>query len=167
MHREIPVLLALVLASGAMAAPPPPPPMGTLRGPASLCSPLYGLRLLEGEVAQQYVPEYWVVTAPGLDLGIRTDLEGLEGTPASVTVPDLGAGQRRAEFEWPGNRPRGWAYAFGIRRGEAAATCGSCRISSAALMPTIRCCVAWCWAPPAIRSALRGAERTSLPHALC
>ena len=105
-----------------MGTPPPPPPMATLNGPAALCSALFGVRLADGEVARQYLAEYWVVTTPADEFGVRSDLAGLEGETARVTVPGLGTGERRRVLEWPGNAPRGWIYAFATSRGEAPAT---------------------------------------------
>jgi hypothetical protein len=119
--RALPALLALALANAATATPPPPPPMGILHGPQALCSLHYGLRLAEGETARQYAQEWWVVTAPGLELGVRTDLQGLDGTTANVTLAGLGSGEAQPVLEWPGNRPRGWIYAFRMSGGSSPA----------------------------------------------
>jgi len=121
MRRAIPFLLALALAGSATATPPPPPPMGSLQGPAALCGEHYGLRLREGETARQYAQQWWVVTAPGLELGVRTDLPGLDGTTANVTLAGLGPGEAQPVLEWPGNRRRGWIYAFRMSGGSAPA----------------------------------------------
>ena len=120
--RAVPALVAFAIAGFASATPPPPPPTRVVHGPAALCGALYGIRLYDGEEASLYFDELWAVTAPGLELGIRTDLPNLEGRTAPVTVPGLGTGRRQRILEYPGNRPRGWTYAFPTPRGEAAAT---------------------------------------------
>ena len=99
------------------AVPPPPPPMATIHGPNALCAARFGLRLANGETARQFMADFWVISAPGLELGIRTDLPGLEGRSSRVTMAGLGNGERQRVREWPGNRYRGWVYAFPIRDG--------------------------------------------------
>ena len=117
MLRPLTAVLASAMAGTAMATPPPPPPMATIQGPEALCSALYGVGLLNGETARQYAEQWWVVSGPGLELGIRTDLPGLDGMTADLTLPGLGAGEGQPVLEWPGNRPRGWVYAFRARGG--------------------------------------------------
>jgi hypothetical protein len=109
--------LAILASRAGLATPPPPPPMGVLRGPAALCATHYGFRLAEGEQARQYMAEYWVVSAPGLEMGIRSDLPGLEGPKDRVTNAGLGPGERQRVREYPGNAYRGWVYAFPLREG--------------------------------------------------
>ena len=108
---------SLLAPAFAGATPPPPPPMGTLRGPASLCATRFAIRLTENEQARQYMAEYWVVSAPGLEMGIRSDLPGLEGAKGRVTIAGLGPGERQRVREYPGNAYRGWVYAFPIAGG--------------------------------------------------
>jgi hypothetical protein len=91
--------------------------MGILRGPASLCATRFAIRLTENEQARQYMAEFWVVSAPDLEMGIRSDLPGIEGPKDRVTIAGLGPGERQRVREYPGNAYRGWVYAFPIASG--------------------------------------------------
>jgi hypothetical protein len=101
------------VSSGAV----PPPPIATRHGPAALCSPRFAIALAGAERAEQYQHDFWVVSGSGFQLGIRSDLSGLEGQRARILVPGLGAGERQRVREYPGNSYRGWIYAFPLTGG--------------------------------------------------
>jgi hypothetical protein len=118
-RRVFQLLAAVIVVAPSLlsAVPPPPPPRATIHGPDRLCTAHFGFRLMSGETAQQYMADFWVVSAPGLELGIRTDLPALEGPKARIVIPGLGTGERQRVREWPGNRYRGWVYAFPVGDG--------------------------------------------------
>lgn len=109
--------LAWLAPAHLAAVPPPPPPTAVVHGPDPLCTARFGLRLAVGEAARLYMADFWVVSAPDLELGVRTDLGALEGRTSRVTISGLGSGERQRVREWPGNRYRGWIYAFPIAGG--------------------------------------------------
>lgn len=110
-------LAAVTLLMAAPAGAVPPPPIARAHGPEAVCASRFAVRLSDGEHAEQYPGEFWVVSGAGFEIGIRTDLAGLEGATDRVDVPPFGAGARQRVREWPGNHYRGWIYAFPLEGG--------------------------------------------------
>jgi hypothetical protein len=108
-------ILALLAPTYAEAVPPPP--IATHRGPTPLCAARYGVRLAGNERAEQYARDIWVLSGPGYQIGMRSDLGRLEGQTTRVAVPGLPVGERQRVREYPGNRYRGWVYAFPLPDG--------------------------------------------------
>lgn len=108
---------AIAMAAAASAPAVPPPPMGTRDGPTAICATSYAVRLAAGEHAAQFMRDHWVVTGPGYQFGVRSDLRGLEGDKARVIVPGFPPGERQHVREYPGNNWWGWTYAFPLPDG--------------------------------------------------
>jgi hypothetical protein len=117
LRRALPLLAVFALLTPAWLAAVPPPPIGFRHGPTALCTDRFGVRLTGDERAEQYARAIWLVSGPNYQIGIRSDLGRLEGPTTRVAVPGLGAGERQRVREYPGNRYRGWIYAFPIAGG--------------------------------------------------
>ena len=117
LRRALPLLAVFALLTPAVLTAVPPPPIGLRHGPTALCTARFGVRLTGNERAEQYAPDFWVVSGPNYQIGIRSDLVGLGGPTNHVAIPGLGTGERQRVREYPGNRFRGWIYAFPIGGG--------------------------------------------------
>ena len=117
LRRAFPLLALFALPTPSLLTAVPPPPIGHRQGPTALCTVRFGVRLTGNERAEQYGRDFWVLSGPGYQIGIRSDLGRLEGPTARVAVPGLGAGERQRVREYPGNLYRGWVYAFPIAGG--------------------------------------------------
>jgi hypothetical protein len=117
LRRAFPLLAVFALLTPAALTAVPPPPIGFRHGPTALCTGRFGVRLTGNERAEQYARDFWVVSDPSHQIGIRSDLGRLEGPTNRVAVPGLGAGERQRVREYPGHLYRGWIYAFPIGGG--------------------------------------------------
>jgi hypothetical protein len=95
----------------------PPPVVATFNGPAPLCAARFGVRLTRGEHAEQYARDWWGVSGPGYQMGIRSDMGPLNGLTARVAVPNFPRGERQRVREYPGDGWWGWTYAFALPDG--------------------------------------------------
>ena len=117
LRRAFPMLVVFALLTPTPLTAVPPPPIGSRHGPTALCADRFAVRLSGNERAEQYARDFWVVSGPSYQIGIRSDLGRLEGPTTRVAAPGLGTGQRQRVREYPGNRYRGWIYAFPIGGG--------------------------------------------------
>lgn len=117
MRMLICVLLTLA-AAPATAVPPPPPPDQSLSAPSVICADAYGFRLDQGETALRYAPNWWVMRSDGRELGVRSGALVDKIKWKKAAVAGFTSAEKRRLFEWPGNRPRGWAYQLRDRGSE-------------------------------------------------